>query len=149
MPNLPRIPAPLPKYARDEEKAVAGKRVGFGAEESHGIATAIRLQSGYSGQKALRPRERTVEHMPGLIIELRLLRPPTEEVPHKRIPDPVWQRIAERRPIEVRAVVRNWLTSDVHQHLNLMSFEKARKRLQSVVGVADREQREVGLGHLF
>jgi hypothetical protein len=142
--DLARVSATFDEHAGDEQVAMAGQGVGFGAEEREAVAGGAQFDGFDRSEELGRMGEGAVEHVAGAVVEAAVDGPPAEFVAHEGVADLVRERPPQRVAVELRRKAAHRLAADVDQDFDIVLAEKLDEPGELVVGVADGEER---LGH--
>ena len=149
--NVQRDRAAVDEDSRDEQEAVADGRILLAAHQRDAVLLDAGLDPVDPLQETRHFGERRVQHVPLVVVTVRLGRSAAEFLAHEQVlasgrHDGLLQRLA----VELRAVLRIGLSPDIDQHVDLVLPQQSAEMLVGVIGMPDREEALIGnneVGH--
>ena len=129
------------QYARDQETAVADRRILFAAQDRNTESPDAIEQEINAFTKKLRLCNTAIEHMPAGVVKMTPLRPAAQFTAEKIVCDPVaTEQFLKRSGIKLRRKFRFWIRSRVYNRFDSMIPQETKENVHGMVRMANGEQ---------
>ena len=143
-PDMEHADAPLAEHAADQPPPMTVGRVFFSAQKRRTTVPDGLQEPLQTAREGRRPSQTVVEDVSFVVVEILPFRFAPQKIAQERVVDAATlQAATDCLPVEIRRVARVGTRTDVHDQPDPVLLDQREERLQSMVGMPDREDSDV------